>query len=123
MTAEGFLIAAIPGFSLVAAVLATADRVSGGRFLGARLARVAVWGVGLSAVSAAIAAVVTFADPAPRVTMLGTWLNTGSLTVDVGFLLDPLSATMSVTIAGLSWLVARFSVNYLHNEEQHGRDE
>nr|MBA2601604.1 hypothetical protein [Actinomycetota bacterium] len=121
MTAEGFLIAAIPGFSLVAAVLATADRVSGGRFLGARLARVAVWGVGLSAVSAAIGAVVTFADPATRVTMLGTWLNTGSLTVDVGFLLDPLSATMSVTIAGLSWLVTRFSVNYLHNEVGFGR--
>ena len=117
MTTSGWLIAAIPGFPLMAAVLATADRVSGGRFLGSRLlARVAVWGVGLSAACAALAAAITFAEPAPRLVILGTWVQTGSLTVDIGFLLDPLSATMAVTIAGLSWLVARFSVNYLHNE-------
>lgn len=122
MTTEDFLVTAIPGFSLLAAVLAVADRVSGGRLLrGVLLARVAVWGVGLSAAAAAAAAVLTFAEPAPRVVMLGTWLETGSLSVDVGFQLDPLSATMALTIAGLSWLVARFSVNYLHNEAGFGR--
>lgn len=122
MTTEGFLVSAIPGFSLLAAVLATADRVSGGRLLRGRLlARVAVWGVGLSAVAAAAAAAFAFASPAPRVIILGTWLETGSLSIDVGFQLDPLSATMAVTVAGLSWLVARFSVNYLHNEPGFGR--
>ncbi len=122
MTAEGFLVAAIPGFSLLAAVLAIADRVSGGRLLPGRLlARVAVWGVGLSAAAAVAAAALAFTAPAPRLIMLGTWLETGSLSVDVGFQLDPLSATMAATIAGLSWLVARFSVNYLHNEAGFGR--
>ena len=122
MTAEDLLITSIPGFSLLAAVLAVADRVSGGRFLrGGLLSRVAVWGVGLSAGSAVVAAVITFADPTPRFVTLGTWLETGSLTVHVGFQLDPLSATMAATIAGLSWLVARFSVNYLHNEAGFGR--
>jgi len=122
VTIADVLVVAIPGFSLAAAVLGTADRVSGGRFLGARLlARVAVCGVGLSAASAALAAAITFADPAPRFVILGTWMHTGSLTIDIGFQLDPLSATMAVTIAGLSWLVARFSVNYLHNEAGFGR--
>lgn len=122
MTAEAFLVAAIPGFSLLAAMLAIVDRVSGGRFLGGRLlGRVAVWGVGLSAASATVAAVIAFTDPGPRFVILGTWLETGSLTVDIGFQLDPLSATMALTIAGLSWLVARFSVNYLHNEDGFGR--
>jgi NADH-quinone oxidoreductase subunit L len=122
VTAEAVLIAAIPGFSLLAAVLAVADRVSGGRFLRGRLlGRVAVWGVGLSAGSATVAAAITFADPTPRFVTLGTWIETGSLTVHAGFQLDPLSATMALTIAGLSWLVARFSVNYLHNEAGFGR--
>lgn len=122
MTAEGFLVAAIPGLSLLAAALAVGDRVCGGRLLPGRLlARVAVWGVGLSAAAAAVAAVLAFTAPAPRLIMLGTWLETGSLSVEVGFQLDPLSATMALTIAGLSWLVARFSVNYLHNEPGFGR--
>jgi len=122
VTTEGFFVTAIPGFPLVAAVLAIADRVSGGRLLGTRLlGRIAVWGVGLSAASAAAAAAITFADPAPRFVILGTWVHTASLTIDIGFQLDPLSATMAVTIAGLSWLVARFSVNYLHNEAGFGR--
>ncbi len=122
MTAFELLVMAIPGLPLAAAALATADRVSGGRLLGARLlARVAVWGVGLSAAAATVAAVVTFADPAPRLVVLGTWLQTGSLQVDLGLLLDPLSAVMALTVAGLSWLVARFSVNYLHNEVGVGR--
>lgn len=122
MTNADLLIAAIPGWSLLAALIATADRVSSGRLLGARLlARVAFWGVGLSAASAAAAAVLTFADPGARSVTIGTWLRTGTLTVNIGFLLDPLSATMAVTIAGLSWLVARFSINYLHNEPGFGR--
>ncbi len=122
MTASDLLIVAIPGLPLVAALLAAADRVSGGRLLGARLlARVAVWSVGLSAAAAVVAAVVAFADPDGRIVVVGTWLQTGSLQVDVGFLLDPLSATMAVTVAGVSWLVARFSVNYLHNEVGSGR--
>ena len=122
MTASDLLVVAIPGLPLAAALLATADRVLGGRLLSARLlARVAVWSVGLSAAAATAAAVIAFAWPRPRVVELGTWLQTASLQVDVGFLLDPLSATMAVTVAGVSWLVARFSVNYLHNEVGSGR--
>ena len=122
MTAFDLIIVAIPGLPLLAAVLATADRITGGRLLGARLlVRVAVSGVGLSALAATVAAAVTFADPSRRLVVLGTWLQTGSLQVDVAFVLDPLSATMAITIAGLSWLVARFSVNYLHNEVGFGR--
>ncbi|HWC14503.1 MAG TPA: proton-conducting transporter membrane subunit [Actinomycetota bacterium] len=122
MTTTGWLVAAIPGFSLAAAALATADRVAGGRLVAPRLlARVAVWGVGLSALCAVLAAAISFGDPEPRIVTLGRWLTTGSLSVDIGFQLDPLSATMAVIIAGLSWLVARFSVNYLHNEPGFGR--
>ncbi|MDQ4065564.1 MAG: NADH-quinone oxidoreductase subunit L, partial [Actinomycetota bacterium] len=118
MSVANLVIAAIPGWSLLAALVATIDRVSGGRLLGPRLlARIAVWGVGLSAASAVAAAAIAYgATGSTSQVDLGTWLATTSLQVDVGFLLDPLSATMAVTIAGLSWLVARFSVNYLHNE-------
>lgn len=117
MTPFDLLIVAIPALPLAAALLATADRIFGGRLLGGRLlARVAVWSVGLSAVGAAVAAATAFAAPEQRIVVLGTWLQTALLHVDVAFLLDPLSATMAATVAGVSWLVARFSVNYLHNE-------
>ncbi|MFN2390130.1 MAG: NADH-quinone oxidoreductase subunit L [Actinomycetota bacterium] len=121
MTGSDLLILAIPGSSLLATVLATADRLMGGRFLGRHLARTTVWGVGLSAAAAAAAAVLAFADPAARTAVVGRWIDVGPVGADVAFLLDPLSGTMAVTVAGLSWLVARFSVNYLHNEEGFGR--
>lgn len=122
MSRTTFVVVAIPGWSLLAALMATADRVSGGRLLGPRLLpRVAVWGVGLSAASALAGAAIAYGDRAGHSVDLGTWLQTATLKVDIGFLLDPLSATMAATIAGLSWLVARFSVNYLHNEPGVGR--
>ncbi|MCA1674062.1 MAG: hypothetical protein LC799_18315, partial [Actinobacteria bacterium] len=122
MSRTALVIVAIPGWSLLAALMATADRVSGGRLLGPRwLARVAVWGVGLSAAFALAGAAIAYVDGVGRSVDLGTWLQTASLEIDVGFLLDPLSATMAVTVAGLSWLVALFSVNYLHNEPGFGR--
>ncbi len=117
MSPTTLVVAAIPGFSLLAALIAAVDRVSGGRLLGPRwLARVAVWGVGLSAASALVGAAITYGDRAARSVDIGTWLQTASLEIGVGFLLDPLSATMALTVAGVSWLVTRFSVNYLHNE-------
>jgi NADH-quinone oxidoreductase subunit L len=122
VTAFDLVIVSIPGLPLAAALLATVDRVLGGRFLGpSNLARVAVWAIGLSAVSATVTAFTAFGDPTPHQVVVGKWLETGSLRVDIGFLVDPLSAVMAISVAGLGWLVARFSVNYLHNESGFGR--
>jgi NADH-quinone oxidoreductase subunit L len=43
-------------------------------------------------------------------------MATAGLRIDVGFLIDALSAVMILVVTGFSFLIAAFSINYMHND-------
>jgi len=48
---------------------------------------------------------------------LFSWLSIGSLHVEAGFLLDPLSVTMCLFVSGISTLIHLYSIGYMHGEK------
>ncbi len=44
------------------------------------------------------------------------WLPAGGLTVDMGFLVDPLSITMALFVTGVGALIHLYSVGYMHGD-------
>jgi len=47
---------------------------------------------------------------------LFSWVPSGSLSVDIGFLADPLSITMALFITGVSTLIHVYSLGYMHGD-------
>ena len=47
---------------------------------------------------------------------LFTWVPAGSLHVDVGFLVDPLSVTMLLFVTGIGALIHLYSIGYMHGD-------
>jgi NADH-quinone oxidoreductase subunit L len=45
------------------------------------------------------------------------WFGSGSFSVDVGFLVDPLSITMCLFITGVGTLIHLYSIGYMHGDE------
>ncbi len=52
---------------------------------------------------------------------LFSWIPAGSLHVNIGFLLDPLSAVMILVVSGVGFLIHIYSVGYMHNDGGYGR--
>ncbi|MFH1373135.1 MAG: NADH-quinone oxidoreductase subunit L [bacterium] len=52
---------------------------------------------------------------------LFSWIPAGSLHINVGFLLDPLSAVMILVVSGVGFLIHIYSVGYMHNDGGYGR--
>ena len=57
-------------------------------------------------------------DAAQRsvVKTLFTWVPVGSLQVDIGFLVDPLSVTMLLFVTGISALIHMYAIGYMHGD-------
>ncbi len=53
--------------------------------------------------------------------VLFEWLPVGGLTVDVGFLVDPLSVTMALFITGVAALIHLYSIGYMHGDRDFAR--
>ncbi|RLA95092.1 MAG: NADH-quinone oxidoreductase subunit L [Deltaproteobacteria bacterium] len=49
--------------------------------------------------------------------ILWQWIPCGDLTVNLGFLIDPLSMVMLLTVSGVSFLIHVYSVGYMHEDE------
>ncbi len=49
--------------------------------------------------------------------VIASWMTVGSLQVDWGFLLDPLSALMLMIVTGVGSLIHLYSIGYMHGEE------
>ncbi|MBI1731421.1 MAG: NADH-quinone oxidoreductase subunit L [Gammaproteobacteria bacterium] len=49
------------------------------------------------------------------------WLSTGSLTLEVGFLVDPLSVTMMAVVSFVSWLIHIYTIGYMHDDPGYQR--
>ena len=48
--------------------------------------------------------------------VLFEWLPAGGLTVEAGFLVDPLSITMALFVTGISALIHLYSIGYMHGD-------
>ena len=49
---------------------------------------------------------------------LFSWIPAGDFTVDIGFLLDPLSMTMILFVTGIAALIHLYSIGYMHGDER-----
>src|SRR4051812_31792155 len=49
---------------------------------------------------------------------LFTWIPAGRFTVDIGFLLDPLSSSMLLFITGVGTLIHLYSIGYMHGDSR-----
>ena len=55
-------------------------------------------------------------DPTPKQVHLYSWLASGDVKINIGFMIDTLSAIVMLVVTGFSVLVARFSINYMHGD-------
>ena len=60
-------------------------------------------------------------DPTPRELIAYTWFKASDLTVEIGFLLDSLSALMTLMVTAFSFLIGVFSINYMHKDPSFSR--
>ncbi|CAN5287893.1 NADH-quinone oxidoreductase subunit L [soil metagenome] len=110
----------VPAFPLAGVIL------SGllGRRLGKRA--VSLLGPGVVGAAFAVSVAVLFAllavPPAEREIHqnLYAWLVAGDFSASVGFLADPLSATMMLIVTGVGFLIHVYSVGYMHDEDASG---
>ncbi len=54
-------------------------------------------------------------------TVLFSWIPSGAFNVDVAFLFDPLSAVMTLVVAGVSFIIHIYSIGYMHDDSGFGR--
>lgn len=76
---------------------------------------------GLAVFGAVLALTQVIADATPKVVSLGTWFPLGPTEAAFSFQIDRLSSLMAMLITSFGLVIARFSVNYMHNEEGHTR--
>lgn len=53
--------------------------------------------------------------------VLFSWIPSGELSVNIGFLFDPLSAVMALVVTGVGFLIHVYSVGYMHDDKGYGR--
>ncbi len=53
--------------------------------------------------------------------VLFEWLPAGSLQVDAGFLVDPLSVTMALFVTGVGALIHLYSIGYMHGDPKYSK--
>jgi NADH-quinone oxidoreductase subunit L len=51
---------------------------------------------------------------------LYSWLAAGDFQANIGFLVDPLSATLMLVVTGVGFLIHVYSVGYMHEEDRGG---
>ncbi len=52
---------------------------------------------------------------------LYNWLGMGSLRIDIGFTIDPLSAVMALVVTGISFLIHIYSLGYMAHDDGYNR--
>ena len=59
----------------------------------------------------------TLGHPEPRTVIAYRWFFGGDLTVNLGFLIDPLTCVMLLVVTGVGFLIHVYSVGYMRGEE------
>ena len=52
---------------------------------------------------------------------LYTWLSSGGIDFQIGFLIDPLSVTMMVVVTFVSWMIHIYTIGYMHDDPGYQR--
>ncbi|MFN2448093.1 MAG: NADH-quinone oxidoreductase subunit L [Vicinamibacterales bacterium] len=115
------VVAAIPGLPLLAALANGLNGLVGERYPRAVQVRVASGAILLSFLGASWVLLQVVLQPAAREVVIGRWLTSGDLAVNFAFLIDPLSAVMMLVTTSISFLIAVFSIDYMHNERGFSR--
>ncbi len=50
-----------------------------------------------------------------------TWLTSGGINFEIGFLIDPLSVTMMVVVTFVSWMIHIYTIGYMHDDPGYQR--
>ncbi len=61
------------------------------------------------------------ADARIHVTNVFTWISAGTLNVDLGFLVDPLSVTWILLVTGVGSLIHLYAIGYMRGDERYSR--
>jgi NADH-quinone oxidoreductase subunit L len=94
-----------------------------GRHLGRSLTHwVTILGVGVSfGLSCLVFRDIVLGGVAPQNFALYEWLQSGGIGFKVGFLIDPLTATMMVVVTFVSWMVHIYTIGYMHEDPGYQR--
>jgi NADH-quinone oxidoreductase subunit L len=94
-----------------------------GRQLGRSLTHwITILGVGLSfGLSCLVFRDIVLGGVAPQNFALYEWLQSGGVGFKVGFLIDPLTATMMVVVTFVSWMVHIYTIGYMHDDPGYQR--
>ncbi len=104
----------IPVFPLIAVLV---NGLVGHRYSHDLAGRIALGSVGLSFLCALNVFVGVMSDPTPREVIAYSWIFGGDLNINLGFLIDPLTAIMLMVVTGVGFLIHVYSVGYMHGEE------
>jgi NADH-quinone oxidoreductase subunit L len=115
------LVIAIVALPLLAAISNGVNLALGERYSYRVVHRLARGAILLSFIGAVGVFATVLFDPTPREVVVYRWMTSGDLGVDIAFLIDSLSSVMMLVTTGIGFLVAVFSVNYMHNERGFSR--
>ena len=107
----------IPVFPLVGVLINGLNVMLGHRYSDEKAAWIGCGSVFLSACCAFWVLGETLDNPAPRTVVAYRWFFGGDLTVNLGFLIDPLTCVMLLVVTGVGFLIHVYSVGYMHGEE------
>jgi len=95
----------------------------GGRLIGRNGAhRVTILAVGISSILSLIAYYNLFYNGGEIYNAtIYTWLNSGDLHFEIGFLVDQLSVTMMVVVTFVSWMIHIYTIGYMHDDPGYQR--
>jgi NADH-quinone oxidoreductase subunit L len=107
----------VPAFPLLGVVI---NGLFGRRHIRERAHLVAVSAAGLSFVVAALISLPVFAGQTLDLNLY-PWVVAGDFQVPIGFLLDPLSAVMMLTVTFVGLLIHIYSIGYMHDDPGYPR--
>jgi NADH-quinone oxidoreductase subunit L len=108
------LVILIPMFPLVAVLL---NGLWGNRYSHEIAHRLAWGSVGLSFLCSIVVFADTLGSGSAREVVLYKWIFGGDLTINMAFLVDPLTCIMLLVVTGVGFLIHLYSVGYMHGEE------
>jgi NADH-quinone oxidoreductase subunit L len=111
------LIWLVPGFPLMGVII---NGLFGQTHIRDKAHRVAVPAVGLSCLVALLISLQVFAGHTLDLNLY-PWVVAGHLQVPVGFLVDPLSTVMMLTVTLVGFLVHVYSIRYMHGDPGYAR--
>ncbi len=108
------LVLLIPLFPLLAVLL---NGLLGSRYSHEAAHRLAWGSVGLSFLCAIAVFIDTLKTGQVREVVAYQWIFGGDLTINLAFLIDPLTCIMMLVVTGVGFLIHLYSVGYMHGEE------